>query len=132
MGMKRYIVLFLSLTVFLLSGCDFNRARNLNLYDKKIVSAIFHPTGAYYLDDQGTLYSPGADIDASCFVLYQNQKEGVVAEHVVDFGPFSFGGYYLTEKNELYIWSRDKIDWCNYTEPFCLYLVQKCLQHRNG
>lgn len=121
--MKRYIVLFLSLTVFLLSGCDFNTAGNLNLYDKKIVSAIFHPTDAYYLDDQGTLYSPGADSDASCYVIYQNQKEGVVAEHVVDFETFCFGGYYVTEKNELYIWSRDKIDWCNYSKPRTFYKI---------
>ena len=60
---------------------------------------------AYYLSEDGTLYCSGANSDAGAYVVYQDKKQGIVAENVVSFGEMSNGGYYIDRNNNLYIYN---------------------------
>lgn len=112
---KIFIVLFSFIVI--LSGCsvlgDFNTA-DPKLYDKKIVDAYVECNEALYLDNDGTLYSPGADIDAGRYVTYMDKSKGIVAKNVISFGTIFPGGYYITENHELFMYNRDVIELYNY------------------
>lgn len=92
---------------------DFNTA-DINMADKSVIKVYADGSDAYYLTSDGTLYSPGADIDAGRYVSYKNQKAGIVGENVVDFGRMIRGGYYITSNNELWLWNTDDIPALNY------------------
>lgn len=124
MGMKKVIkIICLVLSLCLCTGCTslrwdvcpYNTA-NIKLADKHIVNAKSSGSDAYYLDENGTLYSPGANSDASCYVCYQNEQKGIVAEDVVEFESLSWGGYYIDTNHDLWMWNWEKFPAFGYTE----------------
>lgn len=100
--------------IFCFASCEFNTAK-VSFADIKIKQALVSSTGGYYLADDGTLYSPGADTDAGGYVCYTDKKQGVVAKNIACFGTMSGGGWCITNDNELYVWNRDKIPFLRYT-----------------
>ena len=119
--MKQISMIFIALLslIVLLSGCyslgDFNTA-DPKLYDKKIVDAYLESSEALYLAADGTLYSPGADIDASRYVTYTDKSKGIVANNVISFGTIFPGGYYITANHDLFIYNRNSIELYNYVK----------------
>lgn len=116
--MKRMHKLFpciLLCVIFLLNSCNFNTA-DINLYGIKLSKAEANGSSAYYLSEDGTLYSSGADSDAGCYVLYQDEAKGIVAENVKQFDKMSGGGYYIDNNNDLYIWNKNVLPSCNYNK----------------
>ena len=117
---KKYC--FLSFVIFLMmfsTSCNenFNTA-HINLYNVKLVDMCITSSSAYYLSETGTLYSPGADPNASHYVLYQNPEKGIVANNVKEFGEMVFGGFYIDNNNSLYIWNQ-------YEQPLFNYKKEK-------
>ncbi len=113
--MKAILRILICLTAcVMLCSCDFNTAK-VSLADIKIKQALVSSSGGYYLADDGTLYSPGADSDAGEYVCYTDKKQGIVAKNVTHFGTMSGGGWCITNNNELYVWNRDKIPFLRYT-----------------
>ena len=107
------IILVCTLIAINLVGCDFNTA-DISLGNIKIKCAKVSYTEGYYLSDDGVLYSPGADSDASAYVCYEDKKRGIVAENVAKFGTMISGGYCITNDNELYVWNRNKLQIFGY------------------
>ena len=111
---KAFSLISLCVIICLLfSGCDF-KMFDIPMNDKDLVALEVRTISGYYLASDGTLYSRGADSDASAFVCYQDAKKGIVAENVRSFGTMLCGGYLVTNDNSLYIWNRDKIPLYNY------------------
>lgn len=111
---KAFSLISLCVIICLLfSGCDFKMV-DIPMNDKDLAALEVRPISGYYLASDGTLYSRGADSDASAFVCYQDAKKGIVAENVRSFGTMLCGGYLVTNNNSLYIWNRDKIPLYNY------------------
>lgn len=125
MGMKRTLfVLLLLIPALLLSSCttglialgelyysilvDYNIA-NIDVGEIQVEKAKACSFLGFYLSSNNILYSTGANSDAGCYVYYANQRKGIVAENVKDFGIYSGGGYYITCQNDLYVWNREKI-----------------------
>lgn len=96
---------------------NFNTA-HINLYNVKLVDMCVTSSSAYYLSETGTLYSPGADPNASHYVLYQNPEKGIVANNVKKFGEMVSGGFYIDNNNSLYIWNQ-------YEQPLFNYKKEK-------
>ncbi len=97
-----------------LVGCDFNTAA-VPMGNLMIERVLVTNTEAYYLAEDGTLYSPGADSDASAFVCYENKKSGIVAKNVADFGTMLSGGYCVTKTNELLVWNKNRLPFLQYS-----------------
>ena len=114
------ILICVMVLAFCLCSCSewfaFNTAKNFDIADQEIVDAVVDDTCAYYLTSNGALYSPGADIDANCYVIYQDVKSGLVAENVRDFDIISYGGYYINTDDELYVWDFYQIESIGYTK----------------
>lgn len=113
--LRKLFVGILICATLLLNSCDFNTA-DINLYGVELAKAEANGSCAYYLSESGTLYSPGADSDAGCYVLYQDKAKGIVAENVKEFGEMSGGGYYIDYNDDLYIWNRDILSLYNYNK----------------
>ena len=111
-GAKAVFLCFI--IAFCLCSCDFNTA-NISISDIRIKQTLVSNTGGYYLAEDGTLYSPGADSDAGEYVCYIDKKQGIVAKNVLQFDTVSGGGWCVTDKNELCLWHRDKIPFFGYT-----------------
>lgn len=122
MKTKPHISVLFFLMLFLFSSCsmpfDFSpyNTANINVADKHIVNAKSSGSDAYYLDENGTLYSPGANSDASRYVCYQNESKGIVAENVVEFDSLSWGGYYVDQNHDLWMWHWEKFPAFGYTK----------------
>lgn len=116
MGIRKAIASMLVLSLLLIfSACDYNTA-DINLYNVKLTQVHASCSSAWYLAEDGTLYSPGADPDASSYVVYQNQEEGIVAEGVILFEEMMGGGCYINKDNDLYMWNRDTIPSYGYNK----------------
>lgn len=113
---KRMFFSFVVTSVCFLFGCasQFNSA-SLQIGDIDLKKAYADSSQAYYLSEQGVLYSPGADLDASCYVSYLDQQAGIVAENVRSFGVMAGGGYYITGNNELFLYNQNTLSHYNYT-----------------
>lgn len=103
--------------LFGLSACGDFKTADINLKDILLSDVEASCTEAYYLDVNGTLYSPGADSDAGAFVVYKDTKKGIIANDVKSFCIIPGGGLYISNSNELYIWNRKVIPHFNYTTP---------------
>lgn len=121
MKQRKYLS-FLILLLLLFSGCSksldvfpYNTAK-ITMTDKAITCAKSSGSDAYYLDKNGTLYSPGANSDASCYVCYRNERKGIVAENVVEFDSLSWGGYYIDKNHDLWMWHWEKLPAFDYTK----------------
>ena len=116
MGMMRILknILLCICIVFFVSGCsDFNTS-NVNLSGICFSAVKASTASAYYLSKEGTLYCKGADIDASAYVKYQDEKNGIVAYNVKSFGEIYRGGYYINNSNDLYLWNTEELPLLNY------------------
>lgn len=114
--MKKYKVLTIVIILcfsLLLSGCKYNTSQ-VNIKDIFVVKAQADYTEAYYLADNGNLYSPGADGDAGRYVCYINERKGLVAENVRSFSSIRDGGYYITRDNNLYVWNWESLRYIGY------------------
>lgn len=110
--MKRMMIAVLC--VLLLGGCgDFRTARP-ELHHVELAQVWVTASSAYYLATDGTLYSPGADSDAASYVLYQDQKKGIVAEGVCFFEEMTGGGYYINGQKELCLWNEEDLPLYGY------------------
>ena len=119
MGIKRpVLIIIIFLTVFSLPACNFAETLNdlyhrvddfqtadINLCNIKLTDISVNYSSAYYLSEDGTLYSPGADVDAGCYVAYRDPENGIVAKNVRFYGEMIYGGYYIDTNNSLYVWS---------------------------
>ncbi|MBP3493374.1 MAG: hypothetical protein J6J83_02045 [Oscillospiraceae bacterium] len=110
--MKRLLLAFLC--VISLSGCGTFHTAKPDLHNVELAQVWTTMSSAYYLGCDGTLYSPGADSDATSYVLYQNQKKGIVANDVRFFGEMAGGGFYINTQNELLLWNKSDIPLYGY------------------
>ncbi len=114
MGIKYKVCILLLILMISLTGClDYNTA-DINMAGIPLEDIYVGGSSAYYLSEDGILYSPGANVDAGRYVVYQDSKKGIVAENVRTFGLMSYGGYYITNDDELYIWNLHKLPLYNY------------------
>lgn len=114
MGMKKtVIIVYVIVLLLFMSGCAFS-SQDVNLYGVKITKVQASLSYAYFLDNDGVLYSTGADTDASAYVVFKDKKKGIVAENVRDFGTMMCGGYYIDNSDNLYLWNRDDVPLYNY------------------
>ena len=109
------ILLLLSL---LLSSCAFNTlSTDISLNDVKLIEVYAHSAAAYYLSREGTLYCTGADTDAASFVVYEDAKNGIVAQNVKLFEELVGGGCYIDNNDDLYLWNESQISLLGYGSP---------------
>ncbi len=114
MGIKYKVCILLLILMIGLTGClDYNTA-DINMAGIPLEDIYVGGSSEYYLSEDGILYSPGANVDAGRYVVYQDSKKGIVAENVRTFGLMSYGGYYITNDDELYIWNLHKLPLYNY------------------
>ncbi len=107
------------LIAFLLTSCGKEwQSTSLDLAEKNLAEAKVSTNYAYYLSEDGALYSAGADPDASAYVSYQEKKDGIVAYNVYSFGTMLNGGYYITKDHSLYIYNSRKIESYGYTQKY--------------
>lgn len=117
MGVKAAGIHLVTLCMVLsLTSCSSFHTANVDFRNKEIVKATVASNTAYYLCADGTLYSPGADSDASAFVVYQDKKDGTVARQVAAYGTMPHGGYYINNDKELIMWNLSSLPNYNYTK----------------
>lgn len=116
---------------FCLGGCatlqsidDFNTATSFSLANKKIVMANGNSSGAFYLCDDGSLYSPGADIDGGRFVVFQDENSGLVGRNVRSFD----SNYFIDTDNRLHFWNNIALATFGYTTPRTIQVIQENVQ----
>ena len=114
MGVKHKIYILLLILIIALTGCRHFNSSDINMAGISLADIRVHSSAAYYLSEEGILYSLGADGDSSSYVLYKNSKKGIVAENVKTFGEMTGGGYYISNSDELYIWNRNVLPLYNY------------------
>lgn len=107
-----------------LSGCGFNSAESFDIHNVPIIKAEASSREAYYLAEDGTLYSPGADSDADCYVVYEDSKAGVVARNIKDFGTMSNGGFCIDRDGNLFMWNKAAQPAFNYPKAKTLAMIQ--------
>lgn len=112
--MKKIIAGFCTVVLLLLSGCSLFQSNHFNAYDKQVIKAKTGYNYALYLEKNGTLYSPGSIDDAGDYILFLDETNGIVAENVRDFGTMSWGGYYIDNQNDLYIFNHQRINLYQY------------------
>lgn len=114
--MKKTLLLFVAVLTLFLSACASNfHTADINLHGVKLKNIKAHHAAAYYLAEDGTLYSTGADSDASSYVAYQDKEQGIVAYDVTDFHEIVIGGCYINSNNELYMWREKPNALYNYS-----------------
>ena len=86
------------------------------MYDVALSEVYAHSGAAYFLSKEGTLYCTGADSDSAAYVVCQNPSKGIVAENVKSFGELIGGGYYINQKDDLYIWNETAIPLYGYNQ----------------
>ena len=110
-----WMALIVFLMVFLLDMILSFHSADLHFLENVELSEIHADAdAAYYLSEDGTLYCSGANSDAGAYVVYQDKKQGIVAENVVSFGIMSYGGYYIDRNNNLYIYNESNISFYGY------------------
>ena len=97
------------------------------LYDVELSELEVDNIEAYYLSVDGTLYSAGADIDASAYVVYQDKKQGIVAKNVACFDTMSRGGYYIDRNHNLYIYNDSDIPFYDYKKDRHKLIVENVI-----
>ena len=108
-------IMFLVFAVYMMDAIlSFHTADLDFLYDVELSEIEVDYSEAYYLSTDGTLYCAGADSDAGSYVVYQDKKQGIVAENVASFGTMSYGGYYIDRNNNLYIYNENNISFYGY------------------
>ena len=108
-------IMFLVFAVYIMDAIlSFHTADLDFLYDVELSEIEVDYSKAYYLSTDGTLYCAGADSDAGSYVVYQDKKQGIVAENVASFGIMSYGGYYIDRNNNLYIYNENNISFYGY------------------
>ncbi len=108
-------IMFLVFAVYIMDAIlSFHTADLDFLYDVELSEIEVDYSEAYYLSTDGTLYCAGADSDAGSYVVYQDKKQGIVAENVASFGTMSYGGYYIDRNNNLYIYNDSNIPFYGY------------------
>lgn len=110
--MKRIAAALLS--VLFLSGCGTVRTAQTDLHDVPLARVWATSSAAYYLGQDGTLYSPGADSDAASYVCYLDKKRGIVVENVRFFEEIVGGGCYINGKKELCLWNENDLPLYGY------------------
>ena len=86
----------------------------------------------YYLSEDGTLYSPGANTDAGPYVHYASEWNSIVGEHVVSFDLIVGGGLYVNADGDLVLWSQYKQPVLGLVKTHCLVTVAHHVRYAAG
>ena len=115
--MRKVLICILLCLTILLTSCEGNFSEaDISMYGINLTHVQAYSSSAYYLSKEGKLYSPGADSDASSFVVYQDSKKGIVAENVKYFDEFIGGGLYIDNNDNLYIWNKTELPAYGYNK----------------
>ena len=123
-----WMALIVFLMVFLLDMILSFHSADLHFLENVELSEIHADAdAAYYLSEDGTLYCSGANSDAGAYVVYQDKKQGIVAENVVSFGEMSNGGYYIDRNNNLYIYNAVNLPFYDYKKDRHKLIVENVI-----
>lgn len=86
----------------------------------------------YYLSEDGTLYSPGANTDAGPYVHYASRWNSIVGENVVSFDIIVGGGLYVNADGDLVLWSQHKQPALGLVKTHCFVTVAHGVRYAEG